>query len=173
VELKIDAVKDVDDLHSFLNYLKSTHPKLQRLSWIFNGRHLTLDELFRQLVRVPELLSALTSYTLGWNDNILFPQNFYWPNCMDDMEETANILLNLSANSNSGNNDSCLQITLSMDLDCECYPVPVRRDCMQCYLQQFIRNHNIPIQIPSKVDNLRMRKNYETDHRFAHCRICK
>jgi hypothetical protein len=174
VELQINTVEEVDDLDSFLNSLKSTHPKLQRLSWTFNGcHHLTLDELFRHLVCLPELLPALTSYTLERNDNVFFAQDF-WPNSMDDMKETSNILLNLRSSSNSDYSHSCLHINLLMKrLSCECYPLVVPRNCRQCYLQQFIRNHNFPIQIPSKRDRLRKRKNDEPDDRFAHCRICK
>jgi hypothetical protein len=149
----------------------STHPKLQRLSWTFNDEEFTLDQLFRHLLRLPELLPALTSYTLARNDNLLFPQNF-WPKDMHDMQETTNILLNLSSSSNPyKNNNSSLQINLSMDLSCECYAFLGRRDCKRCYLQQFLRNHNdLPIQTPSRWVILRK---YKSGNRFAHCMICK
>jgi hypothetical protein len=59
LRIRIGKVEDVDDPDSFLNSIKSTHPKLQRLSWTFTVWYHTLNHLFRHLIRLPEDLPAL------------------------------------------------------------------------------------------------------------------
>jgi hypothetical protein len=141
VEVRLGSVQEIG-LDPFLNSFQSTHPKLQRLSWI-SKKTFTLEDLFRHLIRLPEQLPAISSYSLGsyWKvfDNV--DVDFTWPDRIPDMEILANILLSLPPKS-----DSALAINLLLkSLSCLCIPEEesAANDCKPGYLQQFIRRHNL------------------------------
>jgi hypothetical protein len=162
-ELRICTVENAGNLDSFINSIQSTHPQLQRLSWTFNAE-LPVDELCQHLVRVPEVLPSLTSYSLERNDSLCYYS-------MDNVKETTDILVNLPSSSNTDSNHSCpLIILLLMErLFCECN-LEKESDldfCMKCYLQTFIKTHSLRIRIlfPGEIKNIG--RKYNWDHRFT------
>jgi hypothetical protein len=161
-ELRLGTVWNVG-FDPFFSVVKSNHSKLQRLWWNFSIR-LILAELFHHLVRVPEQLPTLTRYSLG-NER----SSKYLDISIEDMEPSADILLNLLSNSNP----SCLVINLlTTYLNCVCKPGEfVMDDCKQCYLHDFIRKHKLPIQISSIQEAGSMESKFIWDHRFVNCRI--
>jgi hypothetical protein len=169
-ELRLGRFEEVG-LDQFLNFVQSTHPKLQQLSWNSSDKF-TLQELFRHLIRVPEQLPALNNYSLGWQGrNFRHCEDVTFPDCIQDMEELANILLSLPSKS-----DSALVINLMMKcLSCHCKPEEesARNYFKQCYLHHFIRRHNLPIRIHSVREVEEMERKYEWNHRFASCWIYK
>jgi hypothetical protein len=169
-ELRLGRFEGVG-LEEFLSFLQSSHLKLQRLSWK-SGDKFTLEELFRHLIRLPGQLPTLNSYSLGWQGrNLRHCEDVQWPDSIQDMEELANILLSLPSKS-----DSALVINLLLkSLSCNCMPKEgsPANDCKQCYLQQFIRSHNLPIRIHSVKEIDEAQRKYERNHRFASCWIYK
>jgi hypothetical protein len=170
VEVRLGRVDGVG-FDTFLNFVQSTHPKLQRLSWSSSDKF-TLEELFRHLIRLPEQLPTLNSYALGWQGrNFRHCEVVQWPDSVQDLEDVANILLSLPSKS-----DSALVINLLLkSLSCNCmskeeYPA---NDCKACYLQQFIRSRNLPIRIHSVREIEEAQRKYEWNHRFASCWIYK
>jgi hypothetical protein len=171
-ELRLGWVKEVD-LDPFLIIVKSSHSKLQRLSWTLVKKEemFTPDELFRHLLGVPELLPTLNVYSLGHEEG-LFHNGYFEHSIIEDhdMKKSADILLRLLSNSND---DSCLRcINLLMNcLCCACQPTAegesARNDCKKCYLHQFIRRHNLPIRIRSKREIEEMKEECKWNHRFA------
>jgi hypothetical protein len=170
VELRLGRFEEVG-LDQFLNFVQSTHPKLQRLSWNSSDK-LTLEELFRHLIRVPEQLPALNNYSLGWQrKNFRHCDDVTFPESIQDMERLAKNLLSLRSNS-----DSALVINLLLkSLSCNCVPKEEspENDCKQCYLHQFIRRHNLPIRIHSVREIEEIERKYNWNHRFASCWIYK
>jgi hypothetical protein len=167
VELRLGRVEGVG-LHPFLSFLQSTHPKLQRLSWIYSEKF-TLQELFHHLIRLPEQLPALSNYSLG--SHFRHCENVQWPDSIQEMEELASILLSLPSKS-----DSALVINLLLkSLSCNCMSKEESpaNDCKQCYLHQFLRSHHLPIRIHSAREIEEVQRKYEWNHRFASCWIYK
>jgi hypothetical protein len=169
-ELCIDTVEDVVHLESFLNSIKSTHPQLQKLSWTFNAE-LTVHELCDHLVRLPEVLPALTSYSLERNDRLCQ----FWSTFKYNVEETTDIRFNMPTNSNSDDNNPCFlsNVLLMKHLVCEC-KLEEKSDldgwnvnCEECYLYKFIKTHNLNILIPSPEEIYKIGRKYIWDHRFA------
>jgi hypothetical protein len=163
VELRLGAVHGIS-LDQFLNFVQSTHPKLQRLSWICMREMFRLEELFRHLIRVQEQLPELNNYSLRSNYKVFVDVD--WPDRIQDMEELANILLSLPSKS-----DSALVINLLIkSFPCDCIvrkDEPPTNDCQQCYLQQFIRSQDLPIRIHSVQEIEEMERKYQWNHRFA------
>jgi hypothetical protein len=171
VELRLGTVEGVA-LEQFLSFVQCTHPKLQRLSWI-SMQKFTLDELFHHLIRVPGQLPCLTSYSLRSNYKDCIDAT--WPDSIQDMEELANVLLNLPT---KRNNSSSLVINLLLKcLSGKCIPKEkeesASKDCHQCYLHEFIQRHNLPIRLPSVREIDEMERKNEWDHRFASTWIYK
>jgi hypothetical protein len=170
VEVRLGRVEGVG-FDAFLSFVQSTHLKLQRLSWKSSDKF-TLEELFRHLIRVPEQLPALNNYSLGWQGrNFRHCEDVTWPDCIQDMEELASILLSLPSKS-----DSALVINLLLkSLSCNSVPKEESpaNDCKQCYLRQFIRSHNLPIRIHSAREIEEVQRKYEWNHRFASTWIYK
>jgi hypothetical protein len=169
VELRLGRVEEVG-LHTFLSILSSNHSNLKALTWTYMDtfmEKIKLDELFHRLTRVPEQLPTLNSYFIRHNgsqaDNNL-------PISMQVMQKSANILLNLPSNSDS---DSCLIINLLIPyLTCPHHCNPEERsvldvNCSECYFNQFIRRHNLPIQIHSARKIEEMELKYEKNDHFA------
>jgi hypothetical protein len=170
VEVRLGRVEGVG-LDAFISFVESTHLKLQRLSWK-SFEKFTLDQLFRHLIRLPGQLPALNVYSLGWQGrNFRDREDVQWPDSIQDMETVANILLSLPSKS-----DSVLVINLMLKcLSCHCKPKEesAQNDCKQCYLQHFIRRHNLPIRIHSVREIEEIERKYNWNHRFASCWIYK
>jgi hypothetical protein len=164
VELRLGIVEGVA-LDQFLNFVQSNTPKLQRLNWS-SSETFTLEELFCHLIRLPEQLSALNNYSVGWEGcHFRDCENVLWPDSIQDIKEVANILLSLPSRS-----DSAIVINLLLkSSSCDCITKYEIRgfNCMQCYFHQFIRRQDLPIRIPSKREIRGMREKYDWDHRFA------
>jgi hypothetical protein len=165
VELRLGRVQGVG-IHPFLSFLQSTHPKLQRLSWITSEKF-TLEELFHHLIRLPEQFPTLNNYSLG--SHFRHCENVQWPDSIQEMEELANILLSLHSRSYSSSSALVINLLLTC-LTCLCTPKEeesAANDCKQCYLHDFIRRHNLPIQIHSVREIEEMKRKYKWNHRFA------
>jgi hypothetical protein len=162
VEVRLGQVRGLE-LDSFLGFVQSRHPELKRLSWTFEGRF-TLPELSQHVIRVPEQLQSLTSYSFGYESVIESIQ------CsVEDLEISTNSLLSLLSSSS-------LLINLQIKFDnCRCEPEEeesVRNvDCKPCYLREFIRKNNLPIRIPSERERAEMEDKLMWNHRFASFRI--
>jgi hypothetical protein len=163
-ELRLGTVIDVP-FDPFLSTVKSYHSKLQRLSWTF-GAKFTMDELFHHLVRVPEQLPTLASYSLE-QDSCSY--SICCPISIQGFKESAKILIsNLPLKSNV----SCFAIDLLIpDFTCRHYNTEegsVRdANCKQCYLHHFVRRHNLPIRIPSGREICEKEVKYYRDHCFT------
>jgi hypothetical protein len=165
VELRLGRVEEVG-LHTFLSILSSNHSNLKRLTWTYmdtNIEKIELDELFRHLTRIPEQLPTLKSYSFGHDRS---PDDNNLSISMRVMQKSANILLSLPSNS-----DSYLIINLLIPyLTCPRHCNPEKRsaldvNCSECYLNQFIGRHNLPIQIHSarKIEEMEL-KHEKNDH---------
>jgi hypothetical protein len=170
VELRLGTVFKVS-LDTFLDFVKSHHPNLQRLRWNSSVKFI-VAELFHHLIRVPEQLPELTSYSLG-NERYV-PENFCNTENKDP-EMWTNRLLNLFSSSNDPS--SCLLINLLPEiLSCNCgdYAEHVWEGCMSCSLRYFLKCHNhLPIRIPSEREIREMEKKFSWDRRFSNCTIYK
>jgi hypothetical protein len=169
VELRVGNVKGFIGFDTFLNFVQSRHPKLQRLSWIASKEY-TLYELFSHLVRVPQVLPDLNVYSLRNHENLHRTDNLL------DMEYAANrTLIDLPSSSHS-NPGFVINLMLKC-LTCLCKPKeeepPRQIHCMNCYLKQFIRRHDLPIAIPSKLEIEEMWEKYDWNHRFTSSWIYK
>jgi hypothetical protein len=165
VELRLGRVEDVE-LDSFLSFVQSHHPELQRLSWSLDCYDLeyTLPDILRHVIRVSETLPSLTSYSFGCEEDEGIAL------CsMKELENSANCLL-------SQLSSSSLPVNLFLKFEaCGCESdeeESVRRngDCNPCYLRQFIRKHNLRILMPSTRE---MEEKFTWDNRFANSRIYK
>jgi hypothetical protein len=174
VELRLGSVRDVE-LDSFLSFVKSHHPELQRLSWSFESFELkfTLPELLRHLSRVPEQLPSLTIYSFGCDERTGIRR------CsMEELQISANRLLSLFSSSSNEKTPS-LPINLFLKFKaCGCEhdeENSVRNgfDCNPCYLRQFFRRHDLPIRMLSTREIEEMENKFIWDHRFANSRIYK
>jgi hypothetical protein len=179
VELRLGRVKYVDP-DPFLSTVKSYHSKIQRLTWTLveeEGEMFTLVDIFHHLLRVPEKIPTLNSYSLRHDEDLFY--NEYWEDDLiqeQDVKKSADILLQLISNSNT--NNSCLRFILRLRcLKCSCQPTEEeeagRNECKLCYLHQFIQNHNLPIHIPSEREIKERMEKYRWNHRFASCWIYK
>jgi hypothetical protein len=164
VELRIGRIL-YSGLDPILSFVKSNHSKLERLSWTYNVQF-NLDELFHHLIRLPELLHTLTTYSLGHANKD--PRHPHSSINIQEMKQSANILLNLPPNSD---NPSCrLAINLLIPyLTCphHCNPEneSIRDDnCGQCYLHKFIQVNSLPIRIHCEREIQEIRLQYEKNH---------
>jgi hypothetical protein len=164
VELRLGRVRGVE-LDSFLSFVQSHHPELQRLSWTFEGE-LSLPELLRHVTRVPKQLPALISYSFGYESVIESDQ------CsMEYLEKSSNSLLSLLSSSS-------LLINLHIKFDnCRCESEEEESvrdvDCKPCYLREFIRKHNLLIRIPSTLEIVEIENKCMRNDRFANLRISR
>jgi hypothetical protein len=146
VVLRLGTVWNVR-LRSFINFVQSKHPQLQGLSWTFEEMVIG-SELFRHLVRVPELLPNLKSYSVG-NDHT------GWPIRIQSLKVSTKILPNL-LRSNSKEYNSNLIIHLRIKPSTCHYNCKPEKEylqivnCKHCYLRQFIRTNQLPIRIHSE-----------------------
>jgi hypothetical protein len=164
VELRLGTVFKVG-LDTFLDFVKSNHPNLQRLRWNSSVKFI-VAELCRHLIRVPEQYPNLTSYSLGNERNV--PETF----CNTenkDAESSANRLLNFF--SSYKDPSSCLLINLRpVIVSCHCgaYEKPIWKGCMGFYLHYFLKTHkNLPIRMLSEWEIREMEKKFSWDHRFS------
>jgi hypothetical protein len=167
VEIRLGRVREVG-LHTFLSILSSNHSNLKKLTWTYMDtfmEKIELDELFRHLTRVQEQLPTLKSYSFGHDRS---PDDNDLSISMQFMQTSADILLNLPSNS-----DSYLIINLLIPyLTCPHHCNPEERsaldvNCSECYLNQFVRKHNLPIQIHSARKIEEMELKYEKNDHFA------
>jgi hypothetical protein len=158
-------------LDAFLSFVQSTHIKLQILSWNSSDKF-TLEQLLNHLIRVQAQLPSLHSYSLGWQGRYSGDcEDVTWPDSIQDMEESANILLSLPSKS-----DSALVINLlfkSLSCGCVSKEESAANDCKKCYLHNFIRKRNLPIRIHTVKQIEEMERRYEWNHRFASTWIYK
>jgi hypothetical protein len=158
VELRLGVVWYVG-LDTFLDFVKSNHPNLQRLRWnsCLTKIKLIVAEIFYHLIRVREQLPNLTSYSLG-NQIGVHETRCYSSD--DNMYKSANRLLNFFSSSNDPS--SCLLINLRPDfVSCKCkdYEERVWDGCMACSLRYFLKCHkHLPIRIQSEREISEMTK---------------
>jgi hypothetical protein len=171
VEVRLGTVQRVS-FDEFLSSVRSTNPKLERLSWI-SMETFSVVELCRHLDRVPEQLPAVTSYSLGINRS---SNNICLSVSPQDQEELMKIFASLLSKS-----ESLSRPVMKLLLECnssDCLPKKEEFDlnaCRRCYLRRFMRSikNNLPIQIHSIQEIEEMDRKYEWNHRFASTWIYK
>jgi hypothetical protein len=147
VELRLGIVRDVG-LDSFLSFVQSHHPELERLCWTFEDE-VSLPELHQHLFRVPGTLPRLTNYSLRYANGVDSIGS-----SLEDFQQLANSISSLlpSSSDQKPSFSCCLLMCLLLKfVNCGCVcgepeeERSVRNGCKQCYLREFVRKHNLLI----------------------------